>query len=228
MGRCCICGNYTNEGSGVILINGRTIPVCDICGKMLDDAEKLQQDNPQRHEIYSALQERMRNSGAQSVVIETINNLFSSAESSRTQEYVEMEKKAQDREEQEERALEIPANRNEIEVLSNFLSIFAIIGLIGGIVLSLILGISLIHQPMMQATGWVVIVGGILLSILCFAIIMLALKVSSAIGSINDKMDDTNSNLENLNKKLTGIVKYYSSDTRGQTNDNRPRRSSRI
>lgn len=41
--------------------------------------------------------------------------------------------------------------------------------------------------------------------------IMLALSVASAIGKINEKIDDTNEKLENTNKQLSRIATILSS-----------------
>lgn len=209
MGRCCICGNNTDANSGGILINGRTAPICNDCGEILDAVETMDQQDPQRKSLHSLLQGKMKESGATSSVIETVNEIFAGEAAENVKEFIESEKNEYEREKQEEKEVAAAGSGNSIESLCNFLSVFAVIFLVSGMIVSLIIGVPLTNY--MPSSGWSIIIGGIIGTVLVFAMIMLVLCVSSAIGKINDKMDDTNDKIDNTNKQLSRIANMLSS-----------------
>lgn len=211
MGRCCICGKDTDANAGGLLINGRTAPICDDCGKILDSAEAMEQSDPRRKELHSQLQEKLKNSGAASAVIGAVNEIFVGEPAENIQEFIESEKIEYEREKQQEKAAAEASSGSSIESLCSFLSVFAVVFLIGGIILSLVIGIPLTKDYYARSSGWSVIIGGIIGTVLSFAMIMLVLSVASAIGRINDKMDDTNEKIENTNKQLSRIASMLSS-----------------
>lgn len=211
MGRCCICGKDTDANSGGLLINGRTAPICNDCGGILDSAEELAPSDPKRKALHSQLQEKMKDNGAASSVIEAVNEIFSGEAEESVKEFVESEKIEYEKEKQEEKEVAALSSGSSIESLCNFLSVFAVIFLIGGIILSFVIGIPLTKDYYARSSGWSVIIGGIIGTILTFAMIMLVLSVASAIGKINDKMDDTVEKIGDTNKQLSRIVSMLSS-----------------
>ncbi len=211
MGRCCICGNNTDANFGGLLINGRTAPICNDCGEVLDAVEAMEQSDPKRKTLHSLLQEKMKDSGATSSVIEAVNDIFVGEAEENVKEFIETEKIEYEREKHEAREAAAASSSSPIESLCNFLSVFAVIFLIGGVILSFVIGIPLTKDYYARASGWSVIIGGIIGTVLSFAMIMLALSVASAIGKINDKMDDTNERIDNTNKQLSRIANMLSS-----------------
>ncbi len=211
MSRCCICGNETESNAGGLLINGRTAPICNACGDVLDAAETMDRQNPRKKELLSLLQEKMKENGSSSAVIEAINEIFSEDPSEDIKEFIQTEKNDIEREKREEKEIAAITSKNHIESLCNFLSVFAVIFLVCGILLCLVVGGILASEPLTKATGWTIIIGGILGTILCFAMIMLMLNVALAIGKINGKMDVTNEKIENTNKQLGRIANMLSS-----------------
>ena len=102
MSRCCICGHETGASSGGLLVNGRTAPICDECGELLDASESMDQQDPQRVELYSQLLGKMRSSGASNAVIESVKGIFSDVNSDEVREFIESEEKEFEREKLEE------------------------------------------------------------------------------------------------------------------------------
>ena len=211
MGRCCICGKDTDGNAGGLLIDGRTVPICDDCGKILDSVETMEQSDPKRKELHTHLQEKLKNNGAADAVIEAVNDIFLEETADNVNEFIESEKIEYEREQQEEKAIAEASSGNAIESLCGILSVFAWVFLICGIILSFVIGIPLTNDYYARSTGWSVIFGGIIGTCLSFAMIMLALSVASAIGKINDKMDEANEKIENTNKQLSKIASMLSS-----------------
>ena len=208
MGYCCICGNTTDSNSGSLLINGRTAPICDECAEVLDQAETLEMKDPRRAECLDILHEKMRLNGSGPAVIETVNKIIASQESMDFQKFIENEKEETRRQKQEEETMAATVV-NPIERYGGFLAVFAIIFLVVGIILCIVMGGTLMNNSDTAPTGWAVLIGGSLLCILSYAMIMLLLSVASAIGKINDKIDD-------INGKLDKIVTYLSAENRKQ------------
>ena len=148
-------------------------------------------------------------------VVETIESIFSNTEDAKIQEYVEQEKAAAEREaENNLESSEPSTSEGSISSLSSFLSVFAVIFLILAIILSLVIGIPLTRfEP---ATGWTVIIGGILGSVLTFSIIMLTLSVASTIANISNKLDETNEQIASTNKQLNRIASIITNEFKKQ------------
>ncbi|MBE5803638.1 MAG: hypothetical protein E7316_03900 [Clostridiales bacterium] len=210
MERCCICGHDADLNLGGLLINGRTVPICADCAGILDKAEELDQNAPERKELHAQLQAKMKNSNAGHVVIATVNRIFTNEDS----QDIQMLNEREQIEHQQETEAVSPGS--SIESLCSFLSVFAVILLIAGIVLSLLIGVPLTQLQMTRANGWGVIIGGIIGTMLTFAMIMLVLSVASAIGRINAKLDDTNDQLAATNKHLARIASMLSAENRKQ------------
>ncbi len=214
MANCCICGKIAEADQGSLLINGRAVPICASCGDILDQVETLKQNDPKRNELYRVMQEKMKNGDAHPAVIETINEIFSDTDNATIQEYIEQDKVEAIREAEQEEQLASATHESSISSLSNFLSVFAVIFLILAIILSLVIGIPLTkYEP---ATGWTVIIGGILGSVLTFSIIMLTLSVASTIANISNKLDDTNEQITTTNKQLSKIANMINSESKKQ------------
>ena len=203
MGRCCICGNNTDANSGGLLINGRTAPICNECGEILDAAETLEQQNPQKIELHSLLNGKMKENGAPIPVIEAVNEFFTGEETDDINAFIASERNEHEREKREAAAAR---SDNQIEGLCSFLAVFAVIFLVAGVILSLVIGIPLTKDSYTRAGGWSVIIGGMLGTVLSFAMILLVLSVASAIGKINDKMNVTNEKIDRTNQQLSGIA----------------------
>lgn len=115
-----------------------------------------------------------------------------------------------EREKREEKEIAAITSKNHIESLCNFLSVFALVFLVCAILLCLVIGGILVSDSLTRATGWTIIIGGVLGAILSFAMIMLMLNVALAVGKINDKMDITNEKIDHTNKQLDRIVNMLS------------------
>ncbi len=118
MSRCCICGHETGASSGGLLVNGRTAPICDECGELLDASESMEQQDPQRAELYSQLLGKMRSSGASNAVIESVKGIFSDVNSDEVREFIESEEKEIEREKLEEER-EKERERNSTSAISS-------------------------------------------------------------------------------------------------------------
>ncbi len=215
MANCCVCGKVAEEDHGNLLVYGRLAPICASCGSILDDVEALQQNDPKRGELHKRIKEKMINSGASPAVIETIDSIFSNAEDTKIQEYIEREKVAAESEAAQNLESSKPStSEGSISSLSKFLSVFAVIFLILAIILCLVIGIPLTrYEP---ATGWSVIIGGILGSVLIFSIIMLTLSVASTIANISNKLDETNEQIASTNKQLNRIASMITTEFKKQ------------
>ena len=84
------------------MVNGRTAPICDECGELLDASESMDQQDPHRVELYSQLLGKMRSSGASNAVIESVKGIFSDVNSDEVREFIESEEKESEREKLEE------------------------------------------------------------------------------------------------------------------------------
>lgn len=215
MANCCVCGKVAEEDCGNLLVYGRPAPICASCGNILDDVESVQQNDPKREELHKKIKEKMISGGAMPAVVETIESIFSNTEDAKIQEYVEQEKAAAEREaENNLESSEPSTSEGSISSLSSFLSVFAVIFLILAIILSLVIGIPLTRfEP---ATGWTVIIGGILGSVLTFSIIMLTLSVASTIANISNKLDETNEQIASTNKQLNRIASIITNEFKKQ------------
>ena len=197
MGRCCICGKETDPSADGLLINGQSAPVCDECGKSLDMIEALDLNDPERDAAFSALQARMRASGAPAAVIETVTDIFLRKDTKDLSEPVSGAEEEEDRPSAETDGEEY----TPIERLTRFLSGFAVVFLIFGLLGSVILGVAMISTSGTGGVGWGVLIYRLVATVLLFAVIMLMLEVASAIGRIDVKMNETNSLLRSLNEK---------------------------
>lgn len=214
MAYCCVCGKIVEEDHGMLLVRGRPVPICMTCGNILDDVEPLQQNDPKRKELYRKIQERMKN-GAGPAVIETIGAIFGTTENVKSQKYVEQDEMETGRE--TEHNIESPkATTSEatISSLSNFLSGFAVVFLILAIILCFVIGIPLTRYK--PTTGWTVIIGGVLGSILTFSVIMLMLSIATTIGNISNKLSESNKHMAENNKQLNRIVNMITAEVKKQ------------
>ena len=78
-----------------MLINGKAVPICDECGGILDAAEALDPQEPQRNSLYRQLQDKMRENGSATAVIEKVRQIFTAEESVKEKITAELEQREQ-------------------------------------------------------------------------------------------------------------------------------------
>ena len=76
---CCICGKEVNTDDG-LYINGRTAPICDDCGTLLNNLESFTKDDPQREKSYKLLQNKMQSNKSNIAVIEAVKEIYQQEE----------------------------------------------------------------------------------------------------------------------------------------------------
>jgi hypothetical protein len=195
MNTCCICGKETGNDPQALIVNGEERQICDECAAVLDVAETADPASQGRINAVKDLKERLKTGAAPAEVCVAVEEIINPAD----MKVIEQEIKEELIREKEEEEDEGP-QRSSIESLTHFLSVFAIVFLVAGILTCLIVGGILAGHYETSATGWFMIIGGSLIVILTFAVILLALAVAEAIGRIDQRMENVESILEKLQK----------------------------
>ena len=214
MDPCCICGTVEDEESGTLMVNGFAAPLCSGCAKLLDEAGALRSDDARRAQIRSRLNEKLKKYDAEIGVIESVNGFFEDGDPHELKAFLEAEE-AEYRREKAEEATEADG-RSSIHGIVHFLSVFAVIFLVLGILASYLIGVPMMHYRDTSLTGWIVIIGGTIMSILAYACITLTLSVASAIGSIDEKLSDTNDRIDTMNERLARFADMFSAYAKKQ------------
>lgn len=205
MNTCCICGKETGADPQGIAVKGKTCPICDDCSALLDVVETTDPKTPASENAVKTLKKNMLDNGSLMDVYDAVVDIINGPK----QAVAESETEAEGEPApvvthglKPEEADETPES-SSIQGLVNFLSKFAVFFLIVGILGSLIVGGIMVGNSPTPATGWGIIFGGILVSILSFAMIMLLLSVAEAIGRIDQRLENIEKLMESGSKKTT-------------------------
>ncbi len=199
MSACCICGHDTGDDALAIVVNGKERQICDECASMLDVLQEEENGSPRREEAVSALKKKMLDSVASMDVYNAVNEII---HPSKSLNYFQASAKEAFREQEDtEETAETASDSSPIEKLVNFLSVFAVVFLVAGVLMSLIVGFIMVSHYETNATGWILIIAGTLGTILTFAVIMLGLAVAEAVGRMDRRMENIEAMVEVLSKK---------------------------
>ena len=81
MGYCCICGKEVGDDVlDGLLINDKTMPICEECGEKLDLLDNLDRGDSRREEVYAELQGKMKAGKASLHVMEAVEEIYEQEE----------------------------------------------------------------------------------------------------------------------------------------------------
>lgn len=203
MNTCCICGKEIGADPQAIAVKGKTCPICDDCSALLDVVETMDAKTPASENAVKALKKNMLDNSSSMDVYDAVVDIINAPGQAVAEAEAETEGEPAPvvthglKPEEVDDAPE----SSSIQGLVNFLSKFAVFFLIVGILGSLIIGGIMAGNSATSATGWGIIFGGILASILSFAMIMLLLSVAEAIGRIDQRLENIEKLMESGGKK---------------------------
>lgn len=223
MNYCCICGKKLSdqwEDSAKLVVKGEKLPICGECADLLGSLKGNKQ-NAAADELRKKIAEQHCTPDVRVAVNAII--LAGYAERRGTAE------NGQGGEDREEQAFQegMEAFESDTEIYSensrsiyrrcDFLEIVLSVGFFFAIIAILVIGIPMMKIEKTEAIGLGIMIGGIFASILIYVMLSLLLKVATAIGKIDDKMNAVTRRMDQTLIQMKRIADHISDSDKATT-----------